>query len=184
MQRYSYAGGNPTNLVDPFGLCGWSISPSNIGDCAKKGVGELATGAKRVIENPYVQQCLSWGVTGAIAGGVSGAAGGCAAGALSEYVTRNWVSDPVSQCLIWGGGALIGSRFSQYGSVAATGGCVAGAASWVAGHFEGSHNAGGQCAIWGLAAISYAVPNQNGELPSNLRRLASAAAACVSGAYG
>jgi RHS repeat-associated protein len=42
MQRYAYVGGNPVNLADPLGLCGVSLSLSNVGDCALSGAEKLA----------------------------------------------------------------------------------------------------------------------------------------------
>ena len=86
-----------------------------------------------------------------------------------------------SQCVIWGTGALVGSNLAKlavYRSVVTAGGCIAGATSWVAGHFEQIHNAGRQCAVWGLTSIIYAVGVQE-----NWQRILAGAASCAAGAH-
>ena len=81
--RYTYAGDDPVNLVDPRGTCGFD-SLSDFGDCIETPLAVATgciTGAASAIEN--------FGVIGtAIAGGAGDtvlAAGGCVAGGIAGY---------------------------------------------------------------------------------------------------
>jgi RHS repeat-associated protein len=90
MQRYAYVGGNPVNLVDPSGLCGVSISPSNAADCLGVGAEKLA-GAADYAEGYF--------------GGAVDLLGACAG---SETCLRTAGILAVTACSFGSGGMAIG----------------------------------------------------------------------------
>ncbi len=77
VQRYVYVEDNPENVIDPIGLCGWSISPSNAADCAKKGakatahavessVGAVASAAQYCASSSHLLECYERGEVASI----------------------------------------------------------------------------------------------------------------------
>jgi RHS repeat-associated protein len=182
MQRYAYVGNNAPNLVDPTGLCGVSISPSNAADCLGVGaeklaqVADYAEGAIKAA-TPYAKECGIWAVGGAIAGGWAGAAAGCATGVVSYAWAHHVSDDPISQCIIWGLGAATSVGRTATAAVfnsARNWGCGAAILSWVDSKF-GVNSVSTQCTDWGVPGLKAGIAA--GPLPAGLAFVGG----CVSG---
>ena len=191
LQRYAYANDNPANLVDPSGL-----SPFEQLMAAERAVQAAARqiladpcwktrafcphpsllwkGVKKIVQNPYVQECAIWKGAAFVASGFDAPAAGigCATGIASRLWTHHVSNDPISQCAIWG----VGGALTAGGAAATAGrnyGCAAGAVSWADSRF-GPNTPKTQCVDWGAPAVKAAGPT----LPS---KVLAGAAGCIAG---
>jgi RHS repeat-associated protein len=160
--RYSYVLDNPTNLLDPSGLC---VDPlpcpkplqrageaaSNLYHERKAAVQGQFSRDTRDIKNairehaaPALTQCVIWGIQGGVASrNGAGVAAGCAAGSGAYVLGEILGANPISECFAWGAAGRLGGDFATTAI-----GCGAGVASYYL-----PNDPGVQCAAWGVSGV-------------------------------